>query len=285
MPKFVHLWVGFALALGGQSASAQVSFGTAFAVAPELLITNQHVVDQCSSVDILGADGRRRATVRNASAEADLALIHVSGLKGAVARLRVAPQVKLGEPVMVFGFPLAGSLSSGGNFTAGLVSALRGLRDAAGELQITAPVQPGNSGGPLLDASGAVIGVVQAKLDALRAAVSTGDIPQNVNFAVSMEVLADYLSRNRVPIVYAKGLAVLPTERVASIAQGFTYRVECQSRPAQAVAPLPREADRPVPQPPRAQPNPPHQRTYIPPTDDYRVYCGGRGWMWRSECN
>ncbi len=138
---------------------------------------------------------------------------------------------------MVFGFPLTGSLSSGGNFTSGLVSGLRGLRDAAGEIQITAPVQPGNSGGPLMDASGLVIGVVQAKLDALRAARVTGDIPQNVNFAISLDVVADFLAKNRVAFRDGVPAAPLDTARVAELAQSFTYRVECRGTTRQALAP------------------------------------------------
>ena len=62
------------------------------------------------------------------------------------------------------------------------MSALAGLSDDSRYLQISAPVQPGNSGGPLLDASGHLIGIVTAKLNAALIARFTGDIPQNVNF-------------------------------------------------------------------------------------------------------
>ena len=228
-------------------AAAQVSSGTAFAVAPGLLVTNQHVVAGCSSVEVLAADGRRAGAVVDADALIDLALIRVTGLKGATARLRSPRNVRLGEAVMVFGFPLSGSLSSGGNFTSGLVSALRGLRDAAGEIQITAPVQPGNSGGPLMDASGLVIGVVQAKLDALRTARITGDIPQNVNFAISLEVLADFLAKNRVAFQDSSSSAPLDTARVAALAQSFTYYIECRGRSQQATAkPAPQQIQPPV---------------------------------------
>jgi formylglycine-generating enzyme required for sulfatase activity len=216
---------------------AQVSSGTAFAVAPGLLITNHHVIEGCGSVDIISPDGRRSGATVDADAQIDLALLRVTGIKGATARLRSPRQVRLGESVMVFGFPLAGSLTSGGNFTSGLVSGLRGLRDAAGEIQITAPVQPGNSGGPVMDASGLVIGVVQAKLDALRSAIATGDIPQNVNFAISLEVLADFLAKNRVAFRDATVAAALDTARVAELAQSFTYRVECRGKSQQAASP------------------------------------------------
>ena len=218
------------------SAAAQVSTGTAFSVAPGLLITNHHVIEGCGSIEIISPGGRHRVSIADADAQIDLALLRVAGIKGATARLRSPRQVRLGESVMVFGFPLAGSLTSGGNFTSGLVSGLRGLRDAAGKIQITAPVQPGNSGGPVMDASGLVIGVVQAKLDALRSAIATGDIPQNVNFAISLEVLADFLAKNRVAFRDATVASALDTARVAELAQSFTYRVECRGKSQQAVA-------------------------------------------------
>lgn len=149
-------------------AYAQYS-GTAFVVAPGLLVTNHHVIDGCGAIEVVAADGRRPATVVDSVEQIDLALLRVYGLRGGVASLRTKSATLLGESATVFGFPLGGALSSTGNFTTGVVSSLRGLRDAAGEIQITAPVQPGNSGGPVLDRSGAVIGVVQSKLDALKA--------------------------------------------------------------------------------------------------------------------
>jgi formylglycine-generating enzyme required for sulfatase activity len=248
-----YFWLAaLVLVCFASGVAAQISSGTTFAVAPGLLITNQHVVDGCSSIEVIAADGRRTGSVVDADAQLDLALLRVSGLKGPTARLRNPRNVRLGESVMVFGFPLAGSLTSGGNFTSGLVSGLRGLRDAAGELQITAPVQPGNSGGPLLDASGLVIGVVQAKLDALRSAIVTGDIPQNVNFAISLEVLADFLAKNKVPFRDGTPSSALDTARVAELAQTITYRVECRGRSRQAAAyPSPNS------KPPRAEPSGP----------------------------
>jgi len=224
------------LTFAANGAIAQTLSGTAFAVAPELLVTNEHVVTGCSSIEVISADGRRKASVVVVDADIDLAVVRVSGLKGATARLRSPRVVRLGESVMVFGYPLAGALTSGGNFTAGLVSGLRGLRDTAGELQITAPVQSGNSGGPLLDASGLVIGVVQAKLDALRAAIATGDIPQNVNFAVSLEVLADFLAKNNVAFRSGAISKPLDSAKVAELAQSFTHRVECRGKSQQAKA-------------------------------------------------
>ena len=224
-------------------ANAQDSTGTAFSVAPQLLVTNHHVIAGCRKLSVVTAEGRRAASVVNSEESIDLALLRVFGLRGAVANLRTPRNVSLGETVSVFGFPLTGTLSSSGNFTGGLVSSLQGLRNAAGEIQITAPVQPGNSGGPVMDASGLVVGVVQSKLDAVRAAALTGDMPQNVNFAVSLDVLADFLEMNQVPFGSRPRGASLDTAQVARMAQQFTYRVECEG----AVASPPQQASRGLP--------------------------------------
>ena len=118
-------------------------------------------------------------------------------------------------------------LLSGLRVTTGNVSRLSGLAGDSRLLQISAPVQPGNSGGPLLDASANVIGVVVSKLDALRVAKATGDIPQNVNFALNANVLRAFLDANN--IEYADGALVrpLPPTEVASRAARFTVLVEC----------------------------------------------------------
>ncbi len=222
------------LLLAAIPAWAQGSSGTAFAVAPGMLVTNHHVIEGCSAIEVVAADGRRTASLVSSEPSIDLALLRVFGLKGSTASLRNPRAVRLGETITVFGFPLSGALSSGGNFTTGVVSALQGLRNDANEIQITAPVQPGNSGGPVMDASGAIVGVVVSKLDAVRVLRAIGDIPQNVNFAVSLDVLAEFLGRNRVPFRDVSRSTPLDTARVAEMAQSFTYRVECRGKAQQA---------------------------------------------------
>jgi hypothetical protein len=216
-------------------ANAQVSTGTAFTVAPQLLVTNHHVIAGCKSVFVVTPEGRRAASVISSEASIDLALIRVFGMRGATASLRNTRGVTLGETVSVFGFPLAGTLSSSGNFTSGLVSSLQGLRNTAGEIQITAPVQAGNSGAPVMDASGLIVGVVRSRLDAMGAALKSGDIPQNVNFAVALDVLTDFLEVNQVPFRSSSRNWNLDTVLVAESAKQFTYRTECEgTKPLQA---------------------------------------------------
>lgn len=221
-----------------QRAGAEdASSGTGFSVAPGHLVTNQHVVAGCSRVDVVSPDGRRTGVVVDTDEDVDLALVRVTGLGGSVALLRRPGSVRLGEPAYAFGFPLSGLLSDSGNFTNGVVSGLRGLRESASEIQITTPVQPGNSGGAVIDAAGQVIGVVVSKLDAGAVSRATGDIPQNVNFAVSMQTLADFLARNRVSFRATERGAPVDTAQVAELARAYTHRIVCTAPRDSAVRP------------------------------------------------
>jgi hypothetical protein len=88
-------------------------------------------------------------------------------------------------------------------------------------------VQPGNSGGPLLDAGGNLVGVITAKLDALAVAKRTGDVPQNVNFAVRADVLETFLQAHKIPYDVAVTDSQLVVADVAEMAKQASVRVEC----------------------------------------------------------
>ncbi len=94
-------------------------------------------------------------------------------------------------------------------------------------IQISAPVQPGNSGGPVLDGSGNVIGVVVARLDALKLVQRTGRLPQNVNFAASGTTARAFLDAHDVPYKTARSNKKLPTVDIAAEAKAYTVLVEC----------------------------------------------------------
>jgi S1-C subfamily serine protease len=98
-------------------------------------------------------------------------------------------------------------------------------------LQISAPVQPGNSGGPLHDSSGNVVGVVSAKLDALRMVKATGDIPQNINFAIKTGALRDFLDNSAVPYQTTEPSGETKTADIASAARTYTMLISCTAQP------------------------------------------------------
>jgi hypothetical protein len=247
-----------AVLAGSAGVHAQLRTGSGFAVSDAThIVTNAHVVEQCRSVRVLLGTRAEPARVLAADAQADLALLQANLAMPRLA-LRGAPALRLGESVIAFGFPLTGSLSQEGNVTTGNVSALAGLRDDPAYLQMTAPVQPGNSGGPLLDDAGNVIGVITAKLDAVAMAKRTGDIPQNVNFAVKASVLEDFLQRHKV--VYAKQVTDrrLSVADVAEAAKAASVRIECSaSGQITAQGPARPSQAEPAPAPDAATPLPP----------------------------
>jgi S1-C subfamily serine protease len=127
----------------------------------------------------------------------DLAVVRVSSSSPSVSAFRAGAPVRAGDAVVALGYPLSGLLANTANLSVGNVSALAGLGDDSRYLQISAPVQPGNSGGPLLDESGHLIGIVTSKLNATNVARATGDIPQNVNFALKGEVVRTFFGQQR----------------------------------------------------------------------------------------
>jgi S1-C subfamily serine protease len=214
-----------------------ISSGSGFAVTEEgHFVTNEHVVSKCSTVTVRQGQRVFTGTIASRDSAADLALIRVSdSAKLSFARLRQSLDLKMGDQAIVYGFPLRGSLADEGNLTLGNVSAMRGFKNDPNEIQISTPVQPGNSGGPLLDSSANVIGVVTGKLDPLNALARNGDLPQNVNFAISLSVLKDFLDRNRVPMTEAASRIELRPDEVGERAKSFTYAIECDP-PTQSLA-------------------------------------------------
>ncbi|HYZ32875.1 MAG TPA: trypsin-like peptidase domain-containing protein, partial [Crenalkalicoccus sp.] len=210
---------------------ARGASGTGFVVATDRMLTNRHVIDGCNRVLVRVPDGRVLAAVPPArvDAEADLALLTVPGDPGPPLVFRAGPAVRRGEGVVTYGFPLAGILSSGPSLTTGEVSALAGLGDNPRQFQISAPVQPGNSGGPLLDREGHVVGVVVSKLNAGRVAERVGDIPQNVNFAVKGEAAAGFLRRaGLTPRLAPSEGPERPVAEVGEAAHPSTVFIRCE---------------------------------------------------------
>lgn len=155
----------------------------------------------------------------------DLALLKISFKPKSIAALRST--VRLGENVEAFGYPLSEILATSGNFTTGNITALAGLGDDSRFFQISAPVQPGNSGGPLLDENGNLIGVVSSKLNFLSEIRDAGDIPQNVNFAIKASVLATFLQDNGVNFQSGNASEPMKPADLADRAKSLSAFIEC----------------------------------------------------------
>lgn len=204
------------------------SSGTGFFISKDgYLVTNAHVVEGCRSVQVTsGQSAVTPARIVARDSANDLALLQ-SALKPAADVASLRPGVRIGENIAVFGFPLVGLLTTGGNFTVGNVSAVAGLGDDTRYIQISAPVQPGNSGGPVLDERGNVVGVVVGKLDAIKVASVVNDVAQNVNFAIKTSILMNFLDANSISYSYPNGDSTLPPADIAERAKSISLLVEC----------------------------------------------------------
>ena len=160
----------------------------------------------------------------------DLALLKKSGVFPAIATLSPSPdKIKQGQEIVLYGYPLNSVLSSGGNLTPGVISALTGLGNNTNQIQITAAIQPGSSGSPVIDRKGHIIGVVNMKLSDSELAKRSGSLPQNVNFAVNGITLKGFLDAQKVP--YETGRALLSFEQslenIGVEARKWTVPLEC----------------------------------------------------------
>lgn len=163
--------------IGSAAMAQEATTGSGFFVNRQgWLVTNAHVVRDCAEVQVNGVVAVS-VVVDDA---ADLAAVHAPQ-PGEIARLtfrRNGPE--LAEPLALVGFPLPSLLSDGVKITLGEINALEGPRGDARYFQMSAPAQPGNSGGPILDENGLVLGVFAATL-----ADAAFDNAQNLNFGLT----------------------------------------------------------------------------------------------------
>jgi S1-C subfamily serine protease len=194
------------------------------------IVTNNHVVSDCVG-DIHGnLTGESAMTLRVVSTDEtnDLALLQAPRSFKEAAPIR-GTAVHSGDSIIAIGYPFHGLLTSDFTVTTGIVSSLSGILNDTRFLQISAPVQPGNSGGPLLDTSGNVVGVVAAKINAMKFAKATGDIPENINFAIKTGAVRDFLDNSVVSYRTAEPGAELKAAQIASDARAYTMLISCKA--------------------------------------------------------
>lgn len=194
------------------------------------ILTNDHVMGDCARRVARLPDGTRLpASLIAADPQNDLAVVKVDRAAPAVAAFADTAAYRPGDTVTVFGFPLAPSLASTGILTTGTISALVGLGNDTANLQISAPIQPGNSGGPTADANGAVIGVIVASFDSRYALKYIGQVPQNVNFAIKDVVAKDFLRAHNIAYGERKRGPALSTAEIGEAMRGYTVFLECNN--------------------------------------------------------
>jgi len=185
------------------------SSGTGVIVSSDgLVVTAAHVVDGSSRIEVVTSTGKRPATVVETDPKNDLAILRVGGAGYQAAPLIPSRDIKLGQSVFTIGFPNTDIQGASPKFTKGEISSISGIRDEPTQWQISVPVQNGNSGSPLFDESGNVVGIVVSKLNAFETAKQTGDLIQNVNYAVKNAYLVPMLEKvpDKLPAPKKRGM-------------------------------------------------------------------------------
>ena len=171
-----------------KSKSEQSFTGTGFFVDKSTVLTNSHVVKNCNRIELVRKGYKSIAKIKAKDSMNDLAILKADTINSTALHFRAGKGIRIGEDVVVIGYPLGELLGSGIKVTTGNVSALTGLINDTTSMQLTAPVQPGNSGGPLFDKSGNVVGVIVARLKK----------EQNVNLAIKANVAQMFLDINNI---------------------------------------------------------------------------------------
>lgn len=192
------------------------------------IITNHHVVNQCSKITVGDSiDKQVPAQLLETDKRNDLALLRTTTLKLASAETKTLIQklsihivplatgglmrgndIELGEDVLVAGFPYGDIFSKNIKVTKGIVSSTTGVGDDSGQFQLDAAVQPGNSGGPIYDKYGNIVGVVVAQLNKFKMAKTIGSLPENVNFGIKASTVKQFLNTSGLPTKWSSSQMV-----------------------------------------------------------------------------
>ena len=214
--------------------------GSGFRIKEDLVLTNEHVINSCNEVRV--GTFHYRVKVVEEDSLVDLALLKILSDLPSEKHRPSAPfksessSLQLGEDAATFGYPLPGGLSFEGNFTIGNVSSLEGRPTditPSDSFQFTAPIQPGNSGGPVLDVAGNVVGVVAnveiyAQVESIGTDIIVINRDQNINFAVSLKAIRKFLKDAGVePDSVSSSDTRKEWTDIARDAQKFTVPVWC----------------------------------------------------------
>lgn len=190
------------------------------------ILTNYHVIGKCGFLVARVGDVSKRVSVVGTDAGNDMAVLgDFPG--GHFAQFAEAGQAKLGQTVLVMGYPLQSVLAPSVNLTSGIVSSLAGIRGDSRVLQVSAPIQSGNSGGPLLDSSGHIVGIVSFTLNH-EAIAESGNSSENVGFAIKGSTVKGFLDSLQLSYKIASPTQAVDATVIAEEGRRFTALIECR---------------------------------------------------------
>jgi len=211
---------------GSGQTNVMVSASSGFLVSNEgHLVTNNHAVENCDLVAVHFQEGPKKLKVLAIDETNDLALLK-GDFESDLALAISTTNAKLLDEIIVAGFPLSDTLSSSVKVNTGVVSSLAGIADNYSQIQIDAALQPGNSGGPILDERGNVVAVAVASLNKENFRRISGFIPENTNFGIKASTLRSFLPPNRIKLT-APNTKIMERQKIADLVARTTYRISC----------------------------------------------------------
>lgn len=182
----LSMFVLFSFPIITVADESSVSSGTGWIVAPHFIVTNNHVVGEESTVTVIFTNNRQiRADVVMRDTVNDVAILKPRKTKQLPPGLPIAvSSTNVGANVFTIGYPLLGIMGREPKLTTGIVNSRTGIANDPRTYQISVPLQPGNSGGPVFNMNGEVIGIATSSLSAAAIFKWAGNMPQNVNYAV-----------------------------------------------------------------------------------------------------
>ena len=164
--------------------------GTAWLVGAGYVVTNQHVISNSMSYFLIGKNEEEIELKLVAQDRSnDIAILRAETLSSEPGIPISTGKTNTGSTVFTIGYPHPGILGSSPKLSVGIVNSQTGFMDDPRTYQISVPLQAGNSGGPLIDEYGNAVGIVASKLDALKVFMWTGDLPENINYAIKTSYL------------------------------------------------------------------------------------------------
>lgn len=204
-----------------------VRIGTAFFVnTGGQLLTATHIVRGCVLMDAHMDGDTFPVTLRAASDLLDVAVLDSGKPRGSALPLRQGHEIALGEAVTSIGYQSDGRPGDAPHVARGNISASKGVRGALGMFQFSAPIWPGNTGGPIVSDHGELLGMAVGTLNP-EVMAKLGFVPQNTNFALDARHVATFLRRENVPfsVVQPKGDGSLQMANTAALSQ--TVQISC----------------------------------------------------------
>lgn len=172
-------------------------YGTGFAVSPNLIITAAHVIKKAKEIEVK-FEGKewKKVKLKQQSFKTDIASLVFSTKLVNWVDIVEKPKMNIGGEVFTIGYPTMDLLGNAPKYTSGDISSLSGIANDDISMQITVPIQPGNSGGPLLNKEGQLIGVITSTAAVKAFLNNTGTIPQNINWAVKLHYVLPFLNES-----------------------------------------------------------------------------------------